>query len=49
MVMELIGICLHIDFISIARTVDLADILHQEGGVKQNDFDNLIRMNQIKF
>ena len=43
-----LGICLHIDFISITRNVDLADILHPEGGVTQNDFENSISLSQIK-
>ena len=34
-----LGICLHIDFISITINVDLADILHPEGGVTQHDFE----------
>ena len=42
------GICLHIDFISITRNGDLADILHPEGGVTQNDFKNSINLSQIK-
>ena len=42
------GISLYRDFISIARNVDLADILHPEGGVTQNDFENSISLSQIK-
>ena len=43
-----LGLCLHIDFISITRNVDLADILHPVGGITQNDFENLISLSQIK-
>ena len=43
-----IGLCLHWDFISTTRNVDLADILHPEGGVTQNRFNTFIRMSQIK-
>ena len=35
-----LAICLHIDFISITKKVDLADILNPEGGVTQNDLKN---------
>ena len=36
------------DFISITRNVDLEDILQPEGGVIQNDYENWIRISQIK-
>ena len=42
-----LGLCLHIDFISITRNVDLTDILYQEGGVTQNDFEKLISLIEI--
>ena len=43
-----LGICLQIDVLSITRNVDLADILHTEEGVTQNNFETWIRMSQIK-
>ena len=42
------GICLYRDFISIARNIDMADILHSEGGVTQNASSNCNQIFQIK-
>ena len=43
-----LGIRLHINFISITRNVDLADILHPEASVTQNDFESWISLSQVK-
>ena len=36
------------DFISITRNVNLADMLHPEGGVTQTDFEKGIRLSEIE-
>ena len=48
MLFPTLGTCLHIDFISIIRKVNLAGIVPPEGGVTQNYFENLIMISQIK-
>ena len=42
-----LGICLAIDFKLITQNVELADILHPDGGVPQSGLENLINMSQI--
>ena len=41
-------VCLYGDFISITSNVGLAKILHQEGGIKKNDFENSLKISKKK-